>query len=170
MTTGDLDTEVSVRSAGIADAEGLARLLEAFIVEEGKPPGGPIEAATLAQWLAPPEPRFRALIGIAPGRALGYLAYYGAFSLFKPGPVLLVENLYIVPEARGSGLGRRLMAAAAKEAERLGYQRLELHVRNDRPAAGRFYEALGLVAAGESVYRIEDGSLAALAEGTDRRR
>ena len=166
MKTGDLDPRVSVRHAGIADAEGLARLLEAFLLEEGKPPDGPIEAATLARWLSPPEPRFRALIGIEPGRALGYLAYYGAFSLFKPGPVLLVENLYVVPEARRSGLGRRLMAAAAHEARRLGYQRLELHVRNDQSAASRFYEALGMVAAGESVYRIEDRPLAALAEGT----
>ena len=154
-----------VRRAEVADAEPLARLLEAFLEEEGKPPEAPVRAADLARWLAPPEPSFRALIGLQDEDALGYLAFYAAFSLFKPGPVLLVENLYVVPAARGSGLGRRLMSAAAGEAQRLGFRRIELHVRNDRPEVGRFYEALGMRAAGEAVYRIEDGPLAALADG-----
>lgn len=162
----DAETEgPHVRRAEMADAAALAGLLEAFLHEEGKPPPGPIEAATLARWLAPPAPSFHALIGLQAERALGYLAYYGAFSLFKPGPVLLVENLYVLPAARGTGLGRRLMAAAAVEARRLGYQRIELHVREDRPEAGRFYQALGMDPAGETVYRIEDARLAALADG-----
>lgn len=154
-----------VRRAEVADAAALAGLLEAFLHEEGKPPQAPIEAAALARWLAPPAPCFHALIGLEAERALGYLAYYGAFSLFKPGPVLLVENLYILPAARRTGLGRRLMAAAASEARRLGYQRIELHVREDRPEVGRFYEAIGMNPAGETVYRIEDSRLAALAKG-----
>ena len=153
---------LQVRRAEVADATALAALLEAFLVEEGKRPEAPVDAAALARWLAPPAPRFQALIGLAESQALGYLAFYGAFSLFKPGPVLLVENLFVRPQGRGIGLGRRLMAGAAQEARRLGYQRIELHVRDDRPEAGRFYEALGMRHAGEAVYRIEDASLEAL--------
>ena len=158
---------VAVRRAGLADAEALARLLAAFLQEEGKGPDEAVKAAELARWLAPPAPRFQALIGLQARRPCGYLAYYGAFSLFKPGPVLLVENIYVEPAARRSGLGQRLMAAAAAEGQRLGFQRLELHVRADSEKAGAFYESLGMAAAGEAVYRIEDGDLARLAARFD---
>ena len=154
-----------VRLADRADATALARLLTAFMHEEGKPPDPPPSPAEVAGWMAAPAPHFEALIALAGDAALGYLAFYEAFTLFKPGRVLLVENLYVSPEGRGLGLGRRLMAGAAEQALRRGFVRLELHVRIESAAAQGFYRSLGLHPAQEAVYRIEDSALRGLAEG-----
>lgn len=154
-----------MREATDEDAEALAALLAAFLREEGKAPEALPSAETVARWLAPPDPTVHALIGLRAGEPLGYLAYYAAFSLFKPGPVLLVENLYVRPEARRLGLGRRLMRAAARQALDRGYGRMELHVLADNAPVHRFYESLGLSHAGESVFRIEDRVLHDLADG-----
>ena len=154
----------SVRLADAADAPALARLLAAFMHEEGKPADPAPSPAEVAGWMAEPAPHFEALVALAGDSALGYLAFYEAFTLFKPGRVLLVENLYVSPEGRGLGLGRRLMAAAAQEARRRDFVRLELHVRYQSAAAQGFYRSLGLEPAQEAVYRIEDGALDGLAE------
>lgn len=159
-------TRPVVRDATQADAEALTALLAAFLEEEGKAVAPP-SAETVARWLAPPEPRVHALLGLQAARPLGYLAFYAAFSLFKPGPVFLVENLYVSPEARGLGLGRLLMQGAARQALRLGYRRLELNVVADNAPVHRFYERLGLHPAGEAVFRIEDERLQALAGDGD---
>jgi GNAT superfamily N-acetyltransferase len=98
------------------------------------------------------------------GRALGYLAFYRAFSLFRPGPVMLVENVYVAPPARGSGVGKHLLAAAARTALERGWGRLELNVADDNAGAVAAYVALGFIAPGESVRRVEDDGLRALAE------
>jgi GNAT superfamily N-acetyltransferase len=97
------------------------------------------------------------------GRALGYLAFYRAFSLFRPGPVMLVENVYVVPNARGTGVGKHLLAAAARTALDRGWGRLELNVAGDNAGADAAYQALGFNAPGESVRRVEDAALRTLA-------
>jgi len=152
-----------VRPARLEDVAALTRLLRDFVLEEGNRPADAMTAEALTSWAFGPERRLELLIADAAGDAWGYLAYYPAFSLFKGAAVLLVENLYVAAPARGRGLGRRLLAAAALEARRRGFERLELHARSDRPEVHAFYARLGLHAPGESVYRIEDEALAALA-------
>jgi GNAT superfamily N-acetyltransferase len=77
---------------------------------------------------------------------------------------MLVENVYVVPSARGSGVGKRLLAAAARVALERGWGRLELNVADDNAGADAAYAALGFTAPGESVRRVEDATLRALAE------
>lgn len=154
---------VRIRPATPDDAPGLAALARALVRAEGKGEAAHLTAEAVARWLSGPRPAFEALIAEAGGRPLGYLAYYHVFSLFKGGPVLLVENLFVARGARRRGIGRRLVLAAAGEARRRGLARIELNVRTSARSARRFYEGLGVRPAGETVYRIEDEALAALA-------
>ncbi len=151
-----------IRRATGKDAEALARLLAALAAWEGKRTQT-ADAPTLAGWLDAENPAFEVLLAETDGVPVGYLAFYRAFSLFKPGPVLLVENLYVDDSVRGQGVGRALLAGAAAEAVKRGWSRMELNVRADNPSTAA-YRALGFKTPGESVQRLEDAGLKALAE------
>jgi len=159
--------QVTIRHARPEDCAALAALVRELAAHEGKQALDHVTAETIADWAFGPEPSFRALIAFAGGKPAGYLAYYPAFSLFKGGRVLLVENLYISETARGCGLGRRLVAAAAREAVAQGYARMELNVRDSSAEAKAFYERCGFEPPGETVYRIDDEALRRLAEAAD---
>lgn len=158
----------TIRFAGPDDAAALAAMLAALRAHEDKAGPSP-EAADVAGWLGSDPPAFEALLAELDAGPRGYLAFYRAFSLFKPGPVLLVENVWVDPEARGRGLGRALLAAAAREAVRRGWSRLELNVAHANAEADAAYAALGFSDPGEQVRRIEDAALARLAERSPRR-
>ena len=57
--------------------------------------------------------------------------------------ILLVDNLGVRPESRGTGVGRALMEACEARARALGYQRVQLYARWTNERARAFYEALG---------------------------
>ena len=162
-----MPAEPIVRPATPEDAGALAQLIAGLMADEGKT-NAPPTLAQLAAWLTGEPPMVEVLIaeadGGTDGGALGYLAFYRAFSLFRPGPVMLVENVYVVPAARGCGVGKRLLAAAARTALERGWGRLELNVAEDNVGADAAYAALGFTAPGESVRRLEDDGLQVLAE------
>jgi ribosomal-protein-alanine N-acetyltransferase len=60
-----------------------------------------------------------------------------------------ILTLAVIPSARGRGLGRDLMQAAASHAVSLGAQTLFLEVGTDNPAALALYNGLGFIRAGQ---------------------
>lgn len=155
-----------IRFAEPADADVLAEMIGDLARSEGKTTPT-ASARELRDWLNTAPPPFRVLLAESDGAALGYLAFYRAFSLFKPGPVMLVENIYVRAEARGRGVGRALLARAAAEARARGWTRLELNVSHDNTDARAAYAALGFRGPGEAVQRLEDADLEALARRDD---
>lgn len=154
---------LKVRPAVAADAAPLSELVRGLLVHEGKSRIAHVTPAAVADWLGGPDPVFEALVAILEDVPVGYLAFYRAFSLYKGQSVFLIENLYVAEPARGLGAGRALMAAAAREARRRGFPRLELNVSEGNTHAKRFYRGIGLAAPGEEVYRMEEEAIAKLA-------
>jgi GNAT superfamily N-acetyltransferase len=52
-------------------------------------------------------------------------------------------HLVLLPEARGSGVGRRLVETVLETAREAGYERLELYTFSDLRAAGQLYRSVG---------------------------
>lgn len=112
-----------------------------------------------------PVPRFHALLAEAgdSGPPAGLALYYFTYSTWAGRPNLYIEDLYVDPDRRGTGLGRRLMAALARIAVDNGCARLELAVKTDNRARV-FYERLGMTRKGSWLpYAIADDGLQALA-------
>ena len=67
-------------------------------------------------------------------RALGYLVLTHCYSLEFGGPFVLLDEIFLMPEAQGRGLGKRLLDTAADycRAKGFGYLRLEVQKKNTR--------------------------------------
>jgi GNAT superfamily N-acetyltransferase len=89
------------------------------------------------------RPYFETIIARRGDRPVGFALYFFTFSTFLAKPTLYLEDLFVLPEDRGGGAGRALLAALARIAVRRGCGRLEWAVLDwNRPAIG-FYDRLG---------------------------
>ena len=84
-----------------------------------------------------------ALIGEVEGEPAGFALFFHNFSTFLGRPGIYLEDLYVRPEFRGSGLGRALLAYLARLALERGCGRLEWSVLDwNEPAIG-LYKSVG---------------------------
>lgn len=112
-----------------------------------------------------PDPSAGALVATTGGGAVaGCAIWFRTFSTWTGVAGMHLEDLYVSPEHRGGGHGRRLLAALAAECARRGWARLEWNVLDwNAPAIG-FYRAIGAGPnRGWTGYRLTGGPLAELA-------
>lgn len=76
-------------------------------------------------------------------RPVGFALYFFNFSTFLTRRGLYLEDLFVVPEARRSGCGRRLIRYLAREAVKEGCGRFEWVVLDWNQPAIDFYQKLG---------------------------
>ena len=109
-----------------------------------------------------PAPALFGLVAISDDEIAGYALYFLNFSTWEGVHGIYLEDLYVRPAQRGSGLGRGLLLELADIALRKGYARVEWSVLDWNAPSIAFYESIGAVAmAGWTVYRLTGSALAA---------
>jgi len=100
--------------------------------------------AAFRQALFGTPPRAFALVAEASdGEAAGFALWFYSFRTFQALPCLYVEDVFVEPAHRGSGLGRRIFAELARRALLEGCDRMEWSVLDwNAPAIG-FYDRIG---------------------------
>jgi GNAT superfamily N-acetyltransferase len=107
---------------------------------------------------------FETLICRRGGEPIGFALYFFTYSTFMGKPTLYLEDLFVLPAARGAGAGRALLAALARRAVRRGCGRMEWAVLDWNRPAIRFYERLGARLRKEWILtRVTGGALRRLA-------
>ena len=107
---------------------------------------------------------FETLICQRDRQPIGFALYFFTYSTFVGRPSLYLEDLFVVPEHRGGGIGRMLLERLAQMAIDRGCGRLEWAVLDWNQDAIRFYERLGAKPNSEwTVYRLTGEPLRALA-------
>ena len=107
---------------------------------------------------------FETLVAEREGVPIGMALFFPHYSTWTGTPALYLEDLFVIPEARGSGAGFALMRALAEIARDRGWKRLDLSVLDWNPAR-RFYEQLGMEHESEwLLYRLDAGGIAVLAQ------
>ncbi len=103
------------------------------------------------------------LIAEEDGVPVGFALFFHTFSTFLAQPGIYLEDLFVIPEQRGHGIGRALLMELARLAIKRGCGRLEWSVLNWNRDAIAFYERLGASPNSEwTVYRLTGESLSAL--------
>jgi GNAT superfamily N-acetyltransferase len=77
------------------------------------------------------------------GQPVGLALYFTTFSTFLCKPGLYLEDLFIIPSARGKGYGRALLKYLAALAQRRDYGRFEWRVLDWNEPSIQFYKSLG---------------------------
>jgi GNAT superfamily N-acetyltransferase len=111
-----------------------------------------------------PEPKLFGHVGVdRTGRPHGFALWLLNFSTWAGTHGVHLEDLYVSPAARGTGLGRDLLATLARICVHRGYTRLEWNVLDWNPAR-EFYAALGATVVESWVpYRLSGAALDDLA-------
>jgi len=135
-------TDVTIRAAEAADMPGVIALVRALAQFEKLPGPDDEAAARLAADFA--RGRFSVLVAVAgDGAVVGYALWFFNYSTFLARPSLFLEDLFVLPSARGRGIGEGLMRALAAEAVRTGCGRFEWCVLDWNVDAQAFYRRLG---------------------------
>ena len=123
------------------------------------------DEAVLAEKLFGARPYAEVLIGEIEGSPEGFALFFHNFSTFEGKPGIYLEDLFVTPEARGSGLGTALLAELGRLAGERDCARLDWSVLDwNTPSIG-FYKALGAQALDEwTGFRLEGSALKALAD------
>lgn len=131
---------IELRIARPADAAIFAGLLHAFNVEFDEPTP---DAGTIAAWAAPLLANGEVTVLFAGDGPDGFAQLRFRPSLYTGALDAHLEELYVVPERRGRGLGRALLEGAMEIARERGAARIDLGTSEDDVAARALYESAG---------------------------
>jgi GNAT superfamily N-acetyltransferase len=138
--------DLKIRQAVEADAAVVLDLLTALAREISDAPDFRSTAAALRRHGFGPGRLFHATLAFSDGTPVGLALYFPTFSTTRGAPGAYVQDLFVAAEARGSGLGRRLLQVVSREAEAAwGATHLTLTVHGGNAAAQDFYRGLGFV-------------------------
>ncbi|KAA9162351.1 GNAT family N-acetyltransferase [Amycolatopsis acidicola] len=155
---------VQIRRVEESDVDTVVQLVHDLATYEKAPAECRLDAEKLRVALFGERPAVFGHVAESDGEIVGFMLWFLNFSTWRGVHGIYLEDLYVRPEMRGTGLGKKLLATLADECVRNGYQRLEWSVLDWNPATG-FYKSLGAIPMDEwTVYRLTDTSLEKLAK------
>jgi GNAT superfamily N-acetyltransferase len=155
---------ITVRNAVADDLDLIIGFIRALADYERLADAVVLDPVTLGSHLFGERPMAEVIIGEIDGLARGFALFFHNFSTFEGRPGIYLEDLFVEPEARGSGLGKALLARLAQLAMARGCARLEWSVLDWNEPAIKFYASLGAEAMDEwTVNRVDGAALVALA-------
>jgi GNAT superfamily N-acetyltransferase len=102
-----------------------------------------VTPASLHPHLFGPRPVAEAVVGEVGGRVVAFALFFSNFSTFLGRPGLYLEDLYVQPAHRGSGLGKALLQHLGALAVERGCGRFEWSVLDWNQPSIDFYESVG---------------------------
>ncbi len=155
------------RSADRADLTGILRLVRGLAEYERLAHEFTATEAEFDALLFGPDRVAEAILAGTPGQPpAGIALFYRTVNTFKGRTGLFLEDLFVEPAHRGTGMGKALLRRLARIALERGHTSIEWRVLNWNEPSIRFYEALGATKmTGWHVRQLRGPALAALAKG-----
>lgn len=135
-----------LRTAGAADLEVLLPLVAGYHAFESLDLTDRQRREALAPLLAPDSPLGHVWLVQAGREVVGYLAVCYGYSIEFAGRDAFIDEFYLVPDARGRGLGKALLKRVQDEVRAQGVVALHLEVDRTNARARRLYERSGFAA------------------------
>jgi GNAT superfamily N-acetyltransferase len=118
--------------------------------------GGPLSPEVLEHLIPSLKSHPTTLIFLAykNSNAVGLATCFRGFSTFAARPLINISDLAVLPEYRGMGIGRLLLAAVEQKARQSGCCKVTLEVQDNNAKARRTYERAGFT---QAVYGPDTG-------------
>jgi GNAT superfamily N-acetyltransferase len=159
--TGDF----SLRPATVNDVPTILRCIQGLAEYERLSHECIATEALLRKTLFEGDPVAFVTLAFAGDEPAGFALWFRSYSTFLALPGIYLEDLFVFPEFRGRGLGRKLLESLARTAVERGYGRLEWAVLDWNVDAIRFYESLGAKPMSDwTTYRVTGDALTALSD------
>jgi GNAT superfamily N-acetyltransferase len=136
-------SEVNVRFATARDAEIIKRMIHGLAQFQSH--GDSVRASTevLREQLESDKPPFECLIAECNQAPVGFALFYAFYSTWEARSGLYLEDLFVSPSARGTGVGKVLLERLALIARERGCTQLDWMVQRDNHGAQSFYASFG---------------------------
>jgi GNAT superfamily N-acetyltransferase len=138
-----MDAPFTLRAAEPRDLPDLVRLIGALADYEQLTHLLRATPEALGAQLFGPRPAAEAMVAEVDGAVVGFALWFTSFSTFLCRPGVWLEDLFVLPEHRGCGLGKAMLRRLAALAVERGCGRFEWSVLDWNAPAIRFYEAMG---------------------------
>lgn len=154
-----------IREAREADVAAVVGLVHELAEYERSPELCTLTEDQLHAALFGPEAVARCHVAEVAGEVVGCAVWFRTFSTWRGVPGIYLEDLFVRPAHRGSGLGKALLAQLAAVCAERGYARLEWQVLDwNEPSIG-FYRSLGAVPMDEwTTFRLDGEALTTFAK------
>jgi GNAT superfamily N-acetyltransferase len=149
-----------VKSATISDASLILSFIKELAEYEKRLHEVVATEEILKETLFGEKSHAEAIIGYLDGSPVSFALFFHNFSTFLGRPGIYLEDLFVKPEARGKGIGQKMLGYLAHLAKERKCGRLEWWVLDWNETAIGFYKKLGAVAMDEwTVYRVTGEAL-----------
>ena len=154
---------VTFRAAVREDCDLILRFIRALAEYEQLADEVTATEALLDEWLFDKHGA-EVIFALADGREVGFALFFPNFSTFLGRSGLYLEDLFVLPEYRGRGIGKALLRELARIAVERGYGRFEWWCLDWNTPSIEFYRALGAQPMTDwTVYRLSGDALTGLA-------
>lgn len=161
-------SELRIERATARDVPLVLSLIKALAEYERLADEAVATEAGLRESLFGPQARAEVAIAHAGEEPVGFAVWFHNYSTFLGRAGLYLEDLFVLPQWRGRGIGRQLLAYVARVAVARRCGRMEWSVLDWNEPAIRFYRRMGARAMDEwTVYRLTGEALTQLASTPD---
>ncbi len=143
VTLYNHDMTTSIRQATVADVPQILAFIRALATYEREPEAVTATEADLVRDGFGPNPMFFCLMAEHDGVPAGFAFYFFNYSTWLGRPGLYLEDLFVLPEFRGHGIGKALLQRVAAIAVERNCPRLQWEVLDWNTPAIEFYRAMG---------------------------
>lgn len=165
----DPDLPARIRPAAVDDVEAIHGLVCELAEYERARNQVRATPDLLRAALFGPSPAVHALVAEEAGEVVGFALYFLNFSTWEGVHGIYLEDLYVRPAHRGSGLGKTLLSSLAAIAVARGYARVEWCVLDWNTPSIHFYRRMGAVSMeGWTVFRLTGDALTTAAAQPSR--
>lgn len=157
---------LSIRNATPADIPLMLDLIRGLADYEREPNAVVATEEDLRRDGFGPQPKYRCVIAEWDGRPAGFAFFFYNYSTWRGQPGLYLEDLFVLPEMRGKGIGKALLQHLAQIAVEEHCYGIRWMVLEWNEPALKFYHSLGATILGEWETMLLTGdALLALAAG-----
>jgi GNAT superfamily N-acetyltransferase len=133
----------SIRPAVATDVKAIFNLITALAAYEKLSHLVTGNSQALADHLFGEKPYIEALVAEVENKIVGFALFFPNYSTFLTKPGIYLEDIFVLPDYRGRGIGKALLIAVAKIAAARDAGRLEWSVLDWNQPAIDFYEKMG---------------------------